>query len=201
MDEISNTATSLSLLGRLKLQPTDQRAWEEFVARYGKKILSWCRNWGLQESDAADVCQTVLLKFSKEISRFERRPDGSFRAWLKTVSHHAWYDLVQSRGHKIAKGGEELEWRLGTEEARDDLAKQMEAAWDQELLQLASERVRLRVNPKTWRAFELASVENLPGMEVADHLEMRLEAVYKAKSNVLKLLREEVESLEQSEFS
>ena len=147
------------------------------------------------------MCQTVLLKFSKEISKFERRPDGSFRAWLKTVSHHAWYDLVQSRGHKVAKGGEELEWRLGTEEARDDLAKQMEAAWEQELLQLASQRVQLRVNPKTWRAFQLASVENLPGNEVADQLEMRLEAVYIAKSNVLRLLKDEVESLERAEFS
>ena len=59
----------------------------------------------------------------------------------------------------------------------------------------------MRVNPKTWQAFELTAIEQLPSNEVAERLEMRLEAVYKAKSNVLKLLREEVEGLEQAEFA
>jgi len=201
MKETANSETSLSLLKRLKLQPTDEQAWRDFVARYGKKILAWCRYWGLQESDAADVCQTVLLKLSREIGKFEKRHNGSFRAWLKTVSHHAWHDLVTSRQHKIAKGGDALERKLASEEARDDLAKQLEAGWDQELMQLASDRVQLRVQPKTWQAFQLAAVESLAGESVAVQLEMSLVSVYKAKSNVLKLLQEEVQSLEASEFS
>ena len=199
MKDAANSETSLSLLKRLKLKPTDEQAWREFVARYGKRILAWCRQWGLQESDAADVCQTVLLKLSKEIGKFDKQI-GSFRAWLKTISHHAWYDLVQSRGHKVAKGGEALERRLASEEARDDLAKQLEAAWDQELMQLASCRVQLRVQPKTWRAFQLIAVERLSRDDVAEQLGMSVAAVYKAKSNVLKLFQEEVRNLEESEF-
>ncbi len=201
MVDVSNSVTSLTLLKRLKVQPTDEQAWREFVTRYGKKIQAWCRHWGLQESDAADVCQTVLLKLAKEMSNFDRRPDGSFRAWLKTVSHHAWYDLVQSRQHKILKGGEHLESRLASEEARDDLVTQMEAAWDQELMELASQRVQLRLAPKTWNAFQLSAVERLSGEEVAARLQMNLASVYKAKSNVLRLLQQEVQSLERSEFA
>ena len=201
MKDSSNSKTSLSLLKRLKVQPADEQAWRDFVSRYGKKILAWCRYWGLQESDAADVSQVVLTKLAKEIGKFEKRSDGSFRGWLKTVSHHCWYDLVTSRQHKIAKGGEELERKLDSEEARDDLTKQLEAAWDQELLQLASDRVRLRVQPKTRQAFELSAVENLAGDDVASRLEMNLSTVYKAKSNVLKLLQEEVKNLEQTEFA
>ena len=200
MNDAANSETNLSLLKRLKLQPTDEQAWREFVARYGRKVQAWCRQWGLQEADSADVCQTVLLKLSKEIARFDKQR-GSFRGWLKTVAHHAWYDLIQSRGHKLAKGGEELERRLSSEEARDDLAKELEAAWEQELMQLASGRVQLRVKPKTWQAFQLAAVQHLPGDEVAEQLEMSLASVYKAKSNVLKLFHEEVRSLEESEFS
>ena len=67
MYDTANSETNLSLLKRLKLQPWDEQAWGEFVDRYGAKIVSWCRHWGLQDSDAADVCQTVLLKLSKEI--------------------------------------------------------------------------------------------------------------------------------------
>ena len=109
MKQHANSETSLSLLKRLKVQPTDEQAWREFVSRYGNNILAWCRHWGLQESDAADVSQIVLTKLIREIGKFERRPDGSFRAWLKTVSHHAWHDLVTSRQHKVTKGGEQLQ--------------------------------------------------------------------------------------------
>ena len=49
--------TDLSLLKKLKVRPTDDVAWHEFVARYGEKILGWCRSWGLQDADAADVTQ------------------------------------------------------------------------------------------------------------------------------------------------
>jgi RNA polymerase sigma factor (sigma-70 family) len=200
MNQASNTETSLSLLKQLKLQPADDKAWREFVERYGEKILNWCRYWGLQEADAADVTQTVLLKLAKDIGKFDKQ-GGSFRAWLKTVSHHAWYDLVTRHEHKFAKGGEEFERKLQSEESRDELAEQLEAAWDQELIQLASDRVRLRVHPKTWRAFELTAIENLPGKDVADQLEMNLPAVYQARSNVLKLLKEEARNLEQTEFA
>lgn len=41
----------------------------------------------------------------------------------------------------------------------------------------------------------------LGGEQVAEQLGMNLAAVYKAKSNVLKLLQEEVQSLEQTEFA
>ena len=201
MGEATNTNTSLTLLKRLQTQPHDQQAWRDFASRYGSKIRAWCRSWGLQESDAADVCQTVLLKLAGEMRKFERRPGGSFRSWLKTVSHHAWYDLVNSRQFNVQKGGEAIERRLESEEARDDLATQLEAAWDQELMQIASQRVQLRVHPNTWNAFQLAAVDESPCDSVAQQLGMSLTGVYKAKSNVLKMLQQEVQNLEHSEVA
>jgi RNA polymerase sigma factor (sigma-70 family) len=196
----ANPSTSLSLLKKLKVQPTDEHAWREFIERYGAKILGWCRSWGLQDADAADVTQTVLLRLARNIQRYDEHR-GSFRAWLKTVSHHAWYDLIKTRGHQVIKGGEAMERRLNSEHARDDLTRQLESAWDEELLELASDRVRLRVHPNTWKAFELVAMESVPGQEAADRLGLRISSVYRARSVVLKMLREEAQSLEQSEFA
>lgn len=196
----SQMETSLSLLKRLKEQPANQQAWDDLVERYGKRIITWCRHWGLQDADAADVTQVVLLKLSKGIQRFNRKSGGSFRAWLKTLAHHSWYDLVQSRQHNLAKGGSVALGSLESIEAKEDLAKCLELEWDQELLQLASGRVRSRVDDSTWRAFELLTVDCLSGQEVAERLGLRLTSVYKAKSNILKLLQEEVKVLEVSEF-
>src|SRR5262249_59304066 len=83
--------------------PSDQAAWADFVARYGWRITSWCRKWGLQEVDCQDVTQTVLMKLLKAMQSFRYDPSQKFRAWLKTITHHAWQDLVRGR-RKMVEG-------------------------------------------------------------------------------------------------
>jgi RNA polymerase sigma-70 factor (ECF subfamily) len=56
-DDASSLRTSPTLLERVRSAPADQQAWDEFVERYGRKIYAWCRQWGLQETDAEDVTQ------------------------------------------------------------------------------------------------------------------------------------------------
>ena len=97
MPEDHSSRTSVTLLGRLRQDPKDQAAWNDFVARYEPKILQWCRGWRLQESDARDVTQAVLLKLHGLMAKFAYDPSRSFRGWLKTLTHHAWRDLVAER--------------------------------------------------------------------------------------------------------
>lgn len=89
--------TSVTLLGRLRQDATDAAAWNDFVARYEHKILECCRGWGLQESDARDLTQDVLLKLHRLLAKFAYDPSRSFRGWLRTLAHHAWRDLVGDR--------------------------------------------------------------------------------------------------------
>ena len=101
--------TSLTLLGRLRRDPKDQAAWSEFVARYGPRILQWCRGWGLQESDAQDVTQDVLLKLNGLMARF-RRPTAGRIDDLDLRASSA--DRVPSVSHRfrrrIRPGAEEV---------------------------------------------------------------------------------------------
>ena len=73
-----------------------------FVDRYGRKIYAWCRHWGLQESDAQDVTQTVLLDLARQMANFVYRPTGSFRSWLKTIAHRTWCDYLDARRRTIS---------------------------------------------------------------------------------------------------
>src|SRR5207249_7422474 len=86
---------------------------------------------------------------------------------------------------------------LETVEDRDDLVKNLEAAFDRELLDEAMVRVRLRVQPRTWEAFRLAALEGLPGAEVAGRLGMEVANVYVARGNVQRMIREEYTRLDQ----
>ena len=67
---------------------------------------------------------------------------------------------------------------------------------DRELLQAASVRVRLRVEPHTWEAFRLTALEGLSGAEAAERLGLKVATVYKAKSKVQQMLHEEVARLD-----
>ncbi len=62
-----DSQTSATLLAMLRQVPADQAAWARFADRYGRKIYGWCRRWNLQESDAEDVTQNVLLKLAEKM--------------------------------------------------------------------------------------------------------------------------------------
>lgn len=197
MDSHSHSVTSTTLLLRLQQSPSDQAAWAEFVERYGRRIEGWCRQWGLQEADAHDVAQTVLLKMLRAAQTFRYDPRQRFRAWLKTVTHHAWQDWVRSHKVMVSGGDREGDDPLQQVAARDDLAACMEEAFEQELLDEALVRVRPRVQPHTWEAFRLTTYEGASGKEAAERLGMAVTSVYKAKSNIRKLLESEVRILEE----
>jgi RNA polymerase sigma-70 factor (ECF subfamily) len=185
----------VTLLGRLRQDPTDQAAWDEFVDQYGRHIYRWCRNWKLQDADAADVTQDILVKLAQKMRTFDYDPSGSFRGWLKTLVHHAWRDFADSR-RAPAAGGPAVWEAAQSLEAREDLARKLAEAFDLELLEAAKIRVRLRVAPHTWEAFRLVALEGRPVAEAAAAVRMQVAMVYVAKSKVQKMLQEEIRKLE-----
>src|SRR5262245_817299 len=188
--------TRATLLARLRQDPTDQVAWDAFVERYGRHVYRWCRQWRLQDADAEDVTQDILAKLARKLRDFHYDPSRSFRGWLKTVAHHAWRDFVDSRPCRAAGGDAHVRVLMQTLEAREDLVQKLAEAFDHELLEAATLRVRLRVAPQTWEAFRLVALEGMPVTEVADRVRMQVAMVYVAKSKVQKMLQEEIRNLE-----
>jgi RNA polymerase sigma-70 factor (ECF subfamily) len=204
MRDAPDLRTSATLLGRLRQDPTDQKAWSEFVDRYGSKIYGWCRRWNVQDADARDVTQAVLAALCHKMKTFTYDPNLSFRGWLRTLTHHTWVDLVAVRRPAPLGGSSEADGdghgdRLESIEARDDLIERLNEQFDRELLDEATTRVRLRVETHTWEAFRLTAVERLSGADAAERLHMKVATVFKAKSKVQKMLREEIARLEGSD--
>ena len=197
MADVGISETRVTLLARLGRDPTDQAAWAEFVEHYGRHIYRWCRQWGLQDADAEDVTQDILVKLARKLRDFAYDPSSSFRGWLKTVAHHAWRDFVDSRHRaRAASGDSEARELLQTLEAREDLIQKLEEAFDREVLEAAKVQVRRRVAPHTWEAFRLVALEGLPAAEVATRVGMQVAMVYVAKSKVQRMLQEEIRELE-----
>ena len=189
--------TSATLLARLRHAPADQAAWAQFTERYGRKIYAWCRQWNLQEADAEDVAQTVLLKLAATMQTFVYDPDKSFRGWLKTVVRHAWSDYWSGRKAAVAVGGSQAVELLHTVEAREDLVQRLNEEFDREVLDEAAARVRQRVTPRTWEAFERTALQGQSGAETAAALDMKVATVFVARSKVQKMLQEEIKKLDE----
>ncbi len=198
MSDRETAKTSASLLGRLREEVVDPADWAEFVRRYGPVIYGWCRRWKLQEADAEDVAQAVLVKLVGKIRTFRYDPSRSFRAYAKTLAHYAWCDYVQSlrKPGAAGTGDSAVIGQLDEMAARDDLQEHLSDAFDREILEAAMARVRGRVEPHTWEAFRLMAVEGLSGAEVAERVGQTAAFVFKAKSKVQRMLRDDVRRFE-----
>jgi len=183
--------TSIGLLRDLKASDAD--GWERFVHLYTPLIYSWCRKANLQEADAADVCQDVFRDVSRGIERLKYdKAEHSFRGWLWAITRAA----IARHFRKYSKGPGAIG---GTDAIRqiaeapdwidDELAPESKNA-EAEVMRRAAELIRGDFEEKTWQAFWLSAVEELPGKDVAERLGMTQNAVRQAKFRVLARLRE-----------
>jgi RNA polymerase sigma-70 factor (ECF subfamily) len=184
--------TSNSLLLRLR-DRSDQEAWAEFVARYTPMIRRWCHRWFAREAD--DLVQEVLTKLIHSIEKFDYHPKpGRFRGWLKKVTRNLVKELC--RRHPLRKPYATLEESaLAAIEAHTDLERRLAEQHEWELLALARERVRPRVDPRTWAAFVRTVEEGCEPGRTAEELGMPIGSVYQAKYNTIRLLKREVAAL------
>ena len=191
MNDPDARSTRPSLLLRIR-DPGDAMSWHSFTEIYEPLIRGFCRGRGLQEADAADVGQEVLAQVAHSIRSFQYEPGrGRFRDWLGTVTRRkiARFVAARDRGDRAVGG----EWADGHFEATESPEADTEwtSAFHDRILRVALARVRHDFEPTTWNAFERIWLDDCPAAETAAALGLTIDAVYAAKSRVLKRLREE----------
>lgn len=190
----SDSRTSLTLMRRLRADPQDVAAWDEFLFTYGPRIDAWCRRWKLQEADIQDVTQNILLKLSQQFGRFQYDPTQSFRGWLRRVTESALSDFVTLRQRTKATSG--VPEALYGAEAKQDLLTRLGEAFDLEVLAEARTRVRVMVDPMHWKAFSLMTDDSLSASETAKECGLSVANTFQVKSRVQRLIREEIRHLD-----
>lgn len=186
-----------SLLVRIR-DPMDEESWRTFVSLYAPLIYRFSRGWGLQDADAADLTQEVLGEVLRGIRSFEYRPErGRFRDWLLLITRRRLirFHGIKSRLPVPGLGPRQPE---PADEASADPG--WDEAFNERVLRVALQRIRPGFGDSAWRAFERVWIDRRPAAEAADELAMSVEAVYMAKSRILRRLEEEVRDIA-DEFS
>jgi RNA polymerase sigma-70 factor, ECF subfamily len=157
---------------------------------YTPLVYRWCRRRGLQQADAEDVVQEVFRTVLTRIHDFRRcRPGDSFRGWLWTIAYHKLGDHFRASAGRAAGGPEHLEPAAVAPPDSDSGGTDGAAAG---LCRRACELVRGEFEERTWQAFWGVAVEDRRPADVAAALGLSVNAVYLAKSRVLRRLREEL---------
>lgn len=198
MSDVSTSQTHVSLLLRIRENDRDPEAWNAFVNRYGRRIYEWCLNRKLQPADAEDVTQNVLIKLSRQMGSFEYQSNLTFRGWLRRITENAITDFFRElRAEKRASEIQAELDQLDSAVAQADLTTRLCDEFDLEILDIAKQRVKQRIEPQRWKAWEQISIEQKSGQEVADELGMLVPTVYSSRYQVQKMIAAEVEKLQE----
>lgn len=193
-------STRASLLLRLR-DPQDHEAWVEFVTLYEPVTYRLLRRHGLQDADAREVMQDLLMAVNRSIDRWDPAKErGSFRGWLQRVVRNLVINWLKQRQRRaIAAGGSDLQAML--ERLPDDSGPET-VEFDQELrraqFQRAADQVRGEVQSATWKAFWETGVVGTSPVDAAKKLGMTVGAIRVAKCRVLARLQAVAKEIEEA---
>lgn len=192
--------TRESLIIQVK-NPENRAAWEQFVSIYRPVIHRTALVRGLQDADAQDLAQQVLLAVASAIGRWEKSSTTTrFHHWLRRVTHNAIINAMTRRPKDIAVGTSSIVDLLAEVEQPEAATEELiQLEYRRELWLRASALVRAEVSNETWRAFELTSIDGLSKLEAAEKLGKPIGLIYASRSRVMRRLRDIVAELEESQ--
>ena len=182
----------------LRAQTGEENAWKDLADLYRPLILSWLNRQGVPASDLEDLCQDVLLSVVKHLPNFQHSDRrGAFRSWLRTIvcSRTADYWRGIDAGVQASGGSGVTAALQRIADPESDLNRQWDEEHDQYVVRRLLDLVEEVFEPTTLQAFRRLVLEGASGAETAKELGISVMSAYKAKSRVLRRIRQVAEGL------
>ena len=180
--------------------PANREAWELFTAIYRPVVYRLARVRGMQDADADDLAQQVLLAVAQAIPDWQRsNPQTRFRHWLRRIAKNSILNAL-TRGPKDSPvGGSGLMDLLNGVPQFDDVDAQIELEYRRQVYRQAAEIVRDAVQAQTWRIFVLTIVEGQSTESVANKMNTTIGNVHAVRSRVMRRLQPVVKEIQEAE--
>lgn len=198
MSDAKPSKTSASFLVNLGMNPHDPVLWETFVKKYGAPILTWALQY-LEQQDAEDVTQELLLGMPVQLGSFEYDPSGSFRTYLQRAVKYTCFNVMKARQRRLSNVGTGDDLVLHVLENRSEqLSDALAPEIDHEIYAMACAQVQLEVSPRDWDIHRL-TMDGVSAQEIADRFKITKSAVYMVRMRIKNLLAEKVQKLSRDE--
>jgi RNA polymerase sigma-70 factor (ECF subfamily) len=189
--------TRASLLEAMKLWENEE-SWRDFHDTYSRLIYGVALKAGLSETEAAEALQETMITVADDIKSFKYdRARGSFKGWLLQRARWRIGDQFRKRQRDFRRyvsgtGKTDAMERVPEEPVSD---KEWDDGWVGNFLTVATERVKKRVEPRTYQAYQLYVLKEQPIGDVAKSLGMSRASVYVSKHRVEGMLKRETRAL------
>jgi RNA polymerase sigma-70 factor (ECF subfamily) len=182
--------TPPSLLQRLQKDPHDESSWRDFEALYSPWLRRWLPGSPCARADGDDIVQTVFLVVVRKLPEFEHNGEkGAFRGWLRTILTRTLRDHLEKAG-RLTISAEVMERLKELEDSRSNSSRQWDEEYPEYLRERLRELVRQEFSGNDAEVFERIVLANDAAEDVARSQGRSPAAVLKAKSRVLRWLRE-----------
>lgn len=177
------------------------QAWRDYLERYTRLFYAWFRRWGVDPQIMEDALQETMLRVLGNMKSFERQREGSFRAWLKTVAHSSWKELVSDSKRQLGQRDADpvlaSQWIYNQSQLSEESLLMLFEEWaTEEVLNLACSRVRRRVDPETWETYLRVTLENQSVESVIAQAGIPAGKVYSRLFRVRRMLEEEITDID-----
>ena len=188
-----------SLIVQLR-DPANVSAWDEFTQLYRPIVYRLARSRGMQDADADDLSQQVMLAIAKSIGSWHQQPRGRFQHWLRRVAKNAILNALTRRQSQRGVGGSTFLGILNNLVRPDDnLDASIELEYHRAVYRRAATIVRESVHDDTWQAFVHTVVEGEETAVVAQRLGKSVGNIPAARSRLMRRLQSVVEELMEDE--
>jgi RNA polymerase sigma-70 factor (ECF subfamily) len=179
-----------------------------FFDTYWKMLYSVAKRSGLNDSEAQDVVQETIVAVAKQMPNFHYDPAiGSFKSWLTLIIRRRIIDLrkhgYDRQHHQVptdpataTTGATDTMARI-PDPAGDQINAIYEEEWQQHVFAVALQKVRQEVAYEQFQMFDCYALKGWTVEEVAQRLNVTVSAVYNAKYRISRLIKEEVQRLEE----
>jgi RNA polymerase sigma-70 factor (ECF subfamily) len=196
--------TRESLIVQVK-NPGNRDAWGQFVDIYRPVIHRIAVARGMQDADAQDVTQQVLMRSPRRSGvgkRRARRLGFVIGCGESPGTRSSMRSLDVRRTRPRGRRRFRICWRnsrarrVSQDSATDSL---IALEYRRELYLRAAAFVRTDVDTDTWRAFEMTVIEGSSNTDAAQELGKSIGTIYAARSRVMKRLARGVAEIEESQ--
>ena len=177
--------TSKTLLD--KIASGDEISWDEFYQKYSPIVKALAQFKGLNAADADDICQQVMMQFFKQSKSFKFDPNiAKFRTYFGRIVNAKIINYFRRKENK----------EILVDDVMPDIPVDPEieaiymSEWRKTLLIEAQQKLKERVAPETYQAYELYAIQNRPVKKVAEYLDCSENQVYQAKKRCFAMMRE-----------
>lgn len=223
MDMTPPRATSLrtrpSLLKRLQ-SGDDSESWKEFYRTYGGLIRFFALKSGLTKDEAEDVVQETAIGVARKLPAFVYNPAVCrFKTWLLNLTRWRIHHQLRKRRQANAADPDRMapprrvrpvDGDIGDDgnttatahripdRSVPEFGAEWDAAWENNLIAKALEKVRERVGERQFQIFNLYVTQGWSPQAVGKTLGVSLARVYMTKHRVAATLKKEYRQLEKA---